>query len=75
MVVPGAVDTRTAAPVPPPQSYFDPINWHRTALHECLHATGHKTRLNRDQSGSFRSKKYAFEELVAKMSAAFLRII
>ena len=22
--------------VPPPQAYFEPINWHRTALHESL---------------------------------------
>jgi antirestriction protein ArdC len=28
-------------------------------------------RLNRDLSGTFGSKKYAFEELVAEMSAAF----
>jgi ParB-like chromosome segregation protein Spo0J len=27
--------------VPPPQAYFEPINWHRTALHELGHATGH----------------------------------
>jgi len=51
--------------VPPPQAYFEPINWHRTALHELGHATGHPSRLNRDFSGSFGSKKYAFEELVA----------
>lgn len=51
--------------VPPPQAYFEPINWHRTALHELGHATGHPSRLNRDLSGSFGSKKYAFEELVA----------
>lgn len=57
--------------VPPPQAYYEPINWHRTALHELGHATGHKSRLNRDLSGSFGSKKYAFEELVAEMSAAF----
>jgi antirestriction protein ArdC len=57
--------------VPPPQAYFEPINWHRTALHEIGHATGHPSRLNRDLSGSFGSKKYAFEELVAEMSAAF----
>jgi antirestriction protein ArdC len=25
--------------VPPPQAYFEPINWHRTALHELGHAT------------------------------------
>jgi antirestriction protein ArdC len=29
------------------------------------HATGHSSRLNRDFSGSFGSKKYAFEELIA----------
>jgi antirestriction protein ArdC len=57
--------------VPPPQAYFEPINWHRTALHELGHATGHPTRLNRDFSGSFGTKKYAFEELVAEMNAAF----
>ncbi|WP_407156570.1 ArdC family protein [Bradyrhizobium sp. STM 3557] len=57
--------------VPPPQAYFEPINWHRTALHELGHATGHRSRLNRDQSGSFGTKKYAFEELVAELTAAF----
>jgi antirestriction protein ArdC len=35
------------------------------------HATGHPSRLNRDFSGSFGSKKYAFEELVAEINAAF----
>lgn len=57
--------------VPPPQAYFQPINWHRTALHELGHATGHASRLNRDFSGSFGTKKYAFEELIAEMNAAF----
>ncbi len=57
--------------VPPPQAYFEPINWHRTALHEIGHASGHHSRLNRDLSGSFGSKKYAYEELVAEMSSAF----
>ncbi len=57
--------------VPPPQAYYEPINWHRTALHELGHATGHLSRLGRDMSGSFGTKKYAFEELVAEMNAAF----
>ncbi len=57
--------------VPPPQAYFEPINWHRTALHELGHASGHHSRLNRDFSSSFGTKKYAFEELIAEMSAAF----
>lgn len=57
--------------VPPPQAYFEPIDWHRTALHELGHATGHPSRLGRDMTGSFGTKKYAFEELVAEMNAAF----
>ncbi|MET4323625.1 antirestriction protein ArdC [Bradyrhizobium sp. RT5a] len=35
------------------------------------HATGHPSRLNRDLSGSYGSRKYAFEELVAEISSAF----
>ncbi|CAM5594743.1 antirestriction protein ArdC [Aquamicrobium terrae] len=57
--------------VPPPQAYFEPINWHRTALHELGHASGHHSRLNHDLSGSFGSKKYAFEELIAEQTSAF----
>ncbi len=56
--------------VPPPQAYFEPINWHRTALHEIGHASGHPSRLNRDLAGSFGTKAYAFEELIAEISAA-----
>lgn len=51
--------------VPPPVVYFEPINWHRTALHELCHASGHRSRLNRDLSGCFGTRKYAFEELIA----------
>ena len=57
--------------VPPPAAYFEPINWHRTALHELGHASGHHSRLNRDLSGTHGSKKYAFEELIAELCAAF----
>ncbi|BAV50836.1 ardC antirestriction protein [Mesorhizobium loti] len=57
--------------VPPPQAYFEPINWHRTALHELGDATGHSSRLDRKFSGSTASRRYAFEELVAEINAAF----
>jgi antirestriction protein ArdC len=57
--------------VPPPAAYFEPINWHRTALHELCHASGHRSRLNRDFGGSYGTKKYAFEELIAELGAAF----
>jgi antirestriction protein ArdC len=48
-----------------------PINWHRTALDELGHASGHPSRLNRDLSGSYGARKYAFEELIAELCAAF----
>ena len=57
--------------VPRPEAYFEPINWHRTALHELGHWSGATTRLGRDLSGSYGSKSYAREELVAEMTAAF----
>jgi len=58
--------------VPPPQAFFEPVNWHRTALHELGHSTGHPSRLGRDLSGAFGSRKYAFEELVAEIASAYL---
>jgi antirestriction protein ArdC len=58
--------------VPRPDAYFEPINWHRTALHEIGHWVGHKSRLARDQSGAFSSVLYAKEELVAEMTSAFV---
>lgn len=58
--------------VPPPAAYFEPINWHRTAIHELGHATGHPSRLNRDLGGSCGTKRYAFEELIAEMTSAFV---
>lgn len=58
--------------VPPPQAYFEPVDWHRTALHELSHASGASHRLGRDMSGSFGSKTYAFEELIAEISTAFV---
>ena len=57
--------------VPPPAAYFEPINWHRTALHELGHASGHHSRLARDLSGSFGSRKYFVEECVAELTSAF----
>jgi antirestriction protein ArdC len=58
--------------VPRPDSYFEPINWHRTALHELGHWTGHPARLGRDLSGGFGSALYAKEELVAEITSAFV---
>lgn len=57
--------------VPPQSAFGEPIDWHRTALHELGHWTGHPTRLNRDQSARFACGAYAREELVAEMASAF----
>lgn len=57
--------------VPRPEAFFHAIDWHRTALHELGHWTGHRSRLARDQQGRFGSPGYAREELVAELCAAF----
>ena len=43
-----------------------------TMFHEFAHATGHETRLKRDMTGRFGSPEYAYEELIAELSAVFL---
>ena len=58
--------------VPRPDDFHDPVNWHRTAFHELGHWTGHRSRLDRDQTGAFGSKDYGREELVAEMTGAFV---
>jgi antirestriction protein ArdC len=57
--------------VPRPDSFHAAIDWHRTALHELDHWTGHGSRLGRDLAGTFGSSRYAREELVAEICAAF----
>jgi antirestriction protein ArdC len=46
--------------------------YYSVLFHELIHSTGHKSRLNRDMSGAFGSKPYAFEELIAELGAAYL---
>tara|TARA_R110002074_G_scaffold97536_1_gene211754 strand:+ start:414 stop:1250 length:837 start_codon:yes stop_codon:yes gene_type:complete len=46
--------------------------YYGTALHELIHWTGHKTRLDRLQDKS--SKGYAFEELIAEIGAYYASI-
>ncbi|MBN9219527.1 MAG: DUF1738 domain-containing protein [Mesorhizobium sp.] len=43
-----------------------------TAFHELTHATGHKSRLDREFGKRFGDERYAFEELVAELGSAFL---
>ncbi|MFB9984992.1 ArdC family protein [Mesorhizobium kowhaii] len=58
--------------VPPQPAFFKQIDYYRTCFHELGHWTGHPSRLARDLSGSFGSKVYAREELVAEIAAAFV---
>jgi len=41
-------------------------------LHEHIHWTGHKKRMDRDLSGRFGDAAYAVEELIAELGSAFL---
>jgi len=57
----------------PPRSAFRTLeHFYATAFHEIIHWTGHPSRADRDLSGRFGDKVYAFEELIAEMGAAFL---
>jgi antirestriction protein ArdC len=58
--------------VPRPEAFFEPLNWHRTALHELGHWTGHSSRLGRDMAGTFGSRSYGQEELCAEIASAFV---
>lgn len=57
--------------LPPEKAFFDAYSYAGTFLHECGHATGHPSRLNRDLSGSFGTESYAKEELRAEIASAF----
>ena len=46
--------------------------YYATLVHELIHWTGAKHRLDRDGGKRFGDKDYAFEELVAELGAAFL---
>lgn len=54
----------------PKRETFETVNdFYAVLLHELGHATGSTKRLGRDLSGSFGSKSYAFEELVADITS------
>ena len=46
--------------------------YYAVLLHELAHWTGHEKRLNREKGNPFGSEGYAFEELIAEYSSAFL---
>jgi antirestriction protein ArdC len=48
-------------------------HFYNVVMHELVHWSGHKSRLDRDLKHRFGSRNYAAEELVAELGAAFLR--
>ena len=50
----------------------DAANFYATGLHELIHWSGGKKRLNREMKGKFGSADYAEEELIAELGSAFL---
>lgn len=57
-----------------PERYLfsDAASFYATGLHELVHWSGGKKRLNREMKGKFGSADYAEEELVAELGSAFL---
>jgi len=53
-------------------SFTDGGAYFSTMAHECSHATGHNSRLDRKLGKRFGDDAYAMEELVAELSAAYI---
>lgn len=59
--------------IPSFDKFHNPEAYYSTLSHELAHWTGHKSRLDRELNTSrFDNEAYAFEELIAELSAAFL---
>lgn len=60
---------------PKPAQFKTAEGFRATVLHECAHATGAEHRLERLTRASFASQDYAWEELVAELSAAMASVV
>jgi len=63
--------SRDAIVTPHPGNFRSPEAYYAVVLHELAHASGHPSRLNRP-TGEKGSPAYAYEELVAELTAAFV---
>jgi antirestriction protein ArdC len=69
------VPLRDTVLMPPPASFQSDDAYWSVTFHELSHSTGHQSRLNRSGVAElikYGSSTYAFEELVAELSSAFL---
>jgi antirestriction protein ArdC len=58
--------------LPERRLFADDANFYATGLHELVHWSGARNRLNREMKGKFGCEDYAQEELVAELGSAFL---
>lgn len=58
--------------LPKYDDFTSAIAYYSTFAHELSHWTAHPTRLNRPLKAKFGSQAYAYEELIAEISAAFI---
>ncbi len=58
--------------MPTKELYDNTYTFNATVLHELAHSTGHNSRLNRPLCNEYGSEEYAYEELVAEISACFI---
>ncbi len=62
---------KDAVHMPPEECFSDTKSYAGVLLHESIHATGAKHRLDRDLANSFSQSVYAKEELIAELGSAF----
>ena len=58
--------------MPARATFINPEAFYSVACHEMTHASGHRSRLDRNLSGRFGDEAYAMEELIAELGSAFL---
>lgn len=58
--------------IPRREQFSSPQAMLRTLAHEMGHSTSHKDACDRELGGKFGSESYAFEELVAELTSAFV---
>jgi antirestriction protein ArdC len=61
-----------AIQLPERQSFHQATALYATWAHECIHSTGHESRLKRNLAGAFGSPSYAREELVAELGSVLI---
>lgn len=58
--------------LPPRATFTQAAGYYATTLHELVHWTGHRSRLDRQLGRRFGGEAYAAEELIAELGSAFL---